>query len=82
MKKRLFLLAAGAALSVGGFFLGKTHTAVVHAETKTSIMKSYGKCIGVYTRGEYVILVFEDGSGTVRLVNASDGSLVGEDTRN
>jgi len=45
MKKRLFLLAAGAALSVGGFFLGKTHSAVVHAETKTSIMKSYGKCI-------------------------------------
>lgn len=82
MKKQSFLLLAGLVLVMSGYLVGKTRPTVVHAETRASINKSYGKCLGVYTRGEFVVLVFEDSAGTVRLVNASDGSLVGEDTRN
>jgi hypothetical protein len=84
MSKRLVLVFAGLALLFSGYFIGKPRN-VVFAQsqaTHTKISKEYGICKGVYTRGEYVVLVFEDNSGTIRLVNASDGSLVGEDSRN
>jgi hypothetical protein len=81
MTKRLFMCLAGLALVFSGYLIGKPRN-VVYAQTHTKISKDYGKCAGVYTRGEFVVLVFEDSSGTIRLVNASDGSLVGEDRRN
>jgi hypothetical protein len=81
MKKRIFITVAAFVLIASGYLIGKVQTNVVHAQTRTSISKGYGKCVGVYTRGNYVVLVFEDSSGIVRMVNASDGSLVGEDSR-
>lgn len=80
MAKRLVLFFAVLALVFSGYFIGKRN--VVFAQTHVNISKDYGNCKGVYTRGQYVVLVFEDTAGTIRLVNASDGSLVGEDTRN
>jgi hypothetical protein len=81
MSKRLVLVFAAFALLFSGYFIGKPRN-VVHADSQVQISKDYGACKGVYTRGQYVVLVFEDNSGTIRLVNATDGSLVGVDTRN
>jgi hypothetical protein len=80
MNKRLGLVLGGLALLGTGYFIGQPRN-VVHAQTHVKIAKDFGKCVGVYTRGEYVVLVFEDSAGTVRLLNASDGSVVGVDSR-
>jgi hypothetical protein len=80
MNKRLGMVLGALALLGTGYFIGQPRN-VAHAQTRVKIPKDYGKCVGVYTRGEYVVLVFEDNSGTVRLLNASDGSVVGVDSR-
>jgi hypothetical protein len=80
MNKRLGMVLGSLALVGAGYFIGQPRN-VVHAQMHVKIPKDYGKCVGVYTRGEYVVLVLEDNSGTVRLLNASDGSVVGVDTR-
>ncbi len=81
MSKRLGLVFAGLALLSSGYFIGKPRN-VVYADAPVHISKDYGACKGVYTRGQFVVLVFEDSAGTIRMVNATDGSLVGEDRRN
>jgi hypothetical protein len=74
MKKRLLLILAGAALAISGYFVGRGHDGVVHAQGHVDIKKAYGKCVGAYSVGQGVGLVFEDNTGTIRIVNARDGN--------
>jgi hypothetical protein len=81
MKKRMLLILAGAILAVGGYLVGRAHSDVVHAQSHATIAKNYGKCVGVYLKGNYVVLVFEDDAGVIRLVSAGDGALVADVSR-
>jgi hypothetical protein len=74
MKKRLLLILAGVMLTIGGYLVGSAHETVVHAQSHIDIKKAYGKCVGAYSVGQGVGLVFEDTNGTIRIVNARDGS--------
>ena len=74
MKKRLLLILAGVMLTIGGYLVGRAHETVVHAQSHIDIKKAYGKCVGAYSVGQGVGLVFEDTNGTIRIVNARDGS--------
>ena len=54
-------------LTIGGYLVGSAHETVVHAQSHIDIKKAYGKCVGAYSVGQGVGLVFEDTNGDGRI---------------
>ena len=80
MKSRLLQLLLAVTLVLGGYWWGHSSVTVVHAQAQAqlSIPKSYGKLVGTVGSG----FIFEDSTGTLRLIDAGTGQFVQAFTRN
>ncbi|HEV3219564.1 MAG TPA: hypothetical protein VGZ48_07315 [Candidatus Acidoferrales bacterium] len=79
MKRWIERILVGVILLVLGYVAGnRTETVLAQSQTSISVPKSYGRCIGAMAAG----LIFEDSSGTIRIVTAQHGRLEATITRN
>jgi hypothetical protein len=79
MKTWVPRFAIAALLLSVGYFSGRSSVGIVHAQSAASVVpRSYGKLVGAL--GQYAM--FEDASGTVRMVDVQTGKVEGQITRN
>ena len=67
----VFLLFLG---FIAGLYTGQHKLAPVYADANSSIPQSFGSCRGAMGNE---LLIFEDHSGTVRLVHPASGTVFG-----
>jgi hypothetical protein len=82
MKRLTVRIVIGTALLFVGYFVGHGSTSVVQAAQDramtANIPKAFGRCIGSMGSG----LIFEDGNGTIRLVDPDNGHVTNVVNRN
>ncbi len=78
MKPRLLQFALAVTLALGGYWWGHSSVTVVHAQESISVPRSYGKLVGTPAGW----LVFEDTSGTIRMVEVANGRVDATIARN
>jgi membrane-bound metal-dependent hydrolase YbcI (DUF457 family) len=76
MKKRAILISLLAGLLVASYALGRFSNSTVQAQGHASIQGSFGHCVGgfVSPTANVPLLIFEDRTGVVRLVDTRTGN--------
>jgi len=72
--KLLLLLPLLLFVFIAGLYTGQYEAPPVYATSNSSIPQSFGSCRGAMGNE---LLIFEDGSGTVRLVHPASGMVFG-----
>jgi hypothetical protein len=78
MKANILRTCLGVFLLLCGYLAGSHSFTQVRAQSTVDIPKSYGRIVGAVPS----MLVFEDSSGTVRLVEYTTGHVVAVNPRN
>jgi hypothetical protein len=78
MKRWTVRIVIAVALLLTGYFAGHRSQTVVYAQQAVNVPKTWGRCVGTMERG----VVFEDSTGTIRIVDSVNGHLNATVNRN